>query len=91
MGRGKGEGGRGKGEGGRGKGEGGRGKGKGGREKGEGGRGKGEGGRGEGGEGERDIMIFQDNSLPINCQLRGAGIIRILRSLVLVAHINPMT
>ena len=86
------EGGRGKGEGGvgRGKGEGGRGKGEGKRGKGEGGRGKGEGGRGEGGEGERDIMIFQDNSLPINCQLRGAGIIRILRSLVLVAHINPM-
>ena len=41
--------------------------------KGEGGRGKGRGGRGEGGEGGRDIMIFQDNSLPMNCQLRGAG------------------
>ena len=36
----------------------------------EGGRGKGEGEKGEGG---RDIMIFQDNSLPMNCQLRGAG------------------
>ena len=35
-----------------------------------GGRGKGEGEEGEGG---RDIMIFQDNSLPMNCQLRGAG------------------
>ena len=58
--------GRGKGEGGRGKGEG-----EGGRGKGEGGRGKGE--RGEGVEGGRDIMIFQDNSLPMNCQLRGAG------------------
>ena len=34
------------------------------------GRGKGEGEKGEGG---RDIMIFQDNSLPMNCQLRGAG------------------
>ena len=34
------------------------------------GRGKGEGEEGEGG---RDIMIFQDNSLPMNCQLRGAG------------------
>ena len=53
---------------GRGKGEGGRGKGEG-----EGGRGKWEGGRGEGVEGGRDIMIFQDNSLPMNCQLRGAG------------------
>ena len=48
--------------------EGGRGRGRG---KGEGGRGKGE--RGEGVEGGRDIMIFQDNSLPMNCQLRGAG------------------
>ena len=56
-----------------GKGEGGRGRGEGGRGKGEGGRGKGEGGRGEGVEGGRDIMIFQDNSLPMNCQLRGAG------------------
>ena len=48
----------------------------GGRGKGEGGRGAWEGGRGEGGEGGeggRDIMIFQDNSLPMNCQLRGAG------------------
>ena len=52
---------------------GGGGKGEGGRGRGEGGRGKGEGGRGEGVEGGRDIMIFQDNSLPMNCQLRGAG------------------
>ena len=59
--------------------------------KGEGGRGKGRGGRGEGGEGGRDIMIFQDNSLPMNCQLRGAGNHKNIRSLVLVAHINPMT
>ena len=49
-----------------------------------------EGGKGGRGEGRRYIMVFQDNSLPMNCQRRGrgggveGGVIRIFRSLMLV-------
>ena len=32
-----------------------------------------EGGKGGRGEGRRYIMVFQDNSLPMNCQRRGRG------------------